>query len=205
MYDITQFNKKNQNFKMCTNEEKGTWEQLSLRNLSEDTYFNDGLSVEEKFGMIKGVTDSTNPPDGYLQLGTTTQKQINDLKQELNEHEDYAEKRYINVDNIKDQSVAFATKAGDADTLDGHHGTDYALKNHNHNGVYQPAGNYLTQSDGDARYMSVNERSSYIKNGALNNYYTKNESDKRYLIASEHSNLVDLSKYLKLETAVYSF
>lgn len=114
---MVKFDATNQVFRMCTDVENDKWDAISFQSLAEDTYCKDGENVDYKFDKVQNKFVEVD--NKFTQVN----KNISDLD---NKKQDKA--TAITTSNIGQQHVAYADKAGTADTVKNIHWNDISGK-----------------------------------------------------------------------------
>ena len=114
---MVKFDATNQVFRMCTDVENDKWDAISFQSLAEDTYCKDGENVDYKFDKVQNKFVEVD--NKFTQVN----KNISDLD---NKKQDKA--TAITTSNIGKQHVAYADKAGTADTVKNIHWNDISGK-----------------------------------------------------------------------------
>ena len=103
---MVKFDATTQVFRMCTDVENDKWDAISFQSLAEDTYCKDGENVDYKFDKVDNKFVEVD--NKFTQVN----KNISDLD---NKKQDKA--TAITTSNIGKQHVAYADKAGTANTV----------------------------------------------------------------------------------------
>ena len=114
---MVKFDATNQVFRMCTDVENDKWDAISFQSLAEDTYCKDGENVDYKFDKVQNKFVEVD--NKFTQVN----KNISDLD---NKKQDKS--TAITTSNIGKQHVAYADKAGTADTVKNIHWNDITGK-----------------------------------------------------------------------------
>ena len=65
-------------YRVCTNADTDTYDELSFKTDSTDVKFNDGYSAEYKVGIINGITDDLSCEDSSIAASSAAVKTLND-------------------------------------------------------------------------------------------------------------------------------
>lgn len=188
---MVKFDATNQVFRMCTDVENDKWDAISFQSLAEDTYCKDGENVDYKFDKVDNKFVEVD--NKFTQVN----KNISDLD---NKKQDKA--TAITTSNIGKQHVAYADKAGTADTVKNIHWNDISGKPDvvtkdnmpNYDDRYYVKSKTYSKDEVNGKFLQL---SGDTMTGALSmgghnltGVYGLYGKDKLYLKASNNSNSV---------------
>lgn len=122
---MPKFNTTGQYFRVCTDAENDTWDKVSLKNTADDCYYDpdNNISTKTKIDEISSALSAHKTSDDH-DGRYYTETEVNNL---LSAKQDTS--TAITTSNIGNQSVNYSNSAGNADTLDGKHASEFQTHN----------------------------------------------------------------------------